>query len=334
MRDRGRLHRPGRRRWPAAAPTPVRCSSPLKPLVAARRHRGGAWPGCAASYPPCRRAAVPDADPGLPASAAGRATPPTSTRCRPRVQRELYEWAPKLPQRWSTIRCCATSTPTSSRRAWKPISSIDRPTASRLGITASEIDNTLYDAFGQRQVSTIYSAQNQYHVVMEVAPQYWQSPETLKRHLGQHPGRIGHRHADRPTPWSAPLAPKTETQPRRPPRRIASSSARNASTNAHCQQRQRQSPRRARRSAPRGNDGAAGSVHALRIWQHAAGGEPSGTVRRQHDFLQSRAGQIAQRRRGGDRRRRCGRSACRLRSTAPSRAPRRHSSNQLERCRS
>ena len=57
---------------------------------------------------------------------------------------------------------------------------IDRAAASRLGLTISQIDNTLYDAFGQRQVSTIYSAQNQYHVVMEVAPRYWQSPETLK----------------------------------------------------------------------------------------------------------------------------------------------------------
>jgi multidrug efflux pump len=57
---------------------------------------------------------------------------------------------------------------------------IDRPTAARLGVTVGQIDNTLYDAFGQRQVSTIYSARNQYHVVMEVAPQFWQSPETLR----------------------------------------------------------------------------------------------------------------------------------------------------------
>ena len=49
-----------------------------------------------------------------------------------------------------------------------------------MGITVSQIDNTLYDAFGQRQVSTIYVARNQYHVIMEVAPQYWQNPETLK----------------------------------------------------------------------------------------------------------------------------------------------------------
>jgi multidrug efflux pump len=56
---------------------------------------------------------------------------------------------------------------------------IDRATAARLGINMSEIDSTLYDAFGQRLVSTIYQGMNQYYVVMEVAPQFWQSPETL-----------------------------------------------------------------------------------------------------------------------------------------------------------
>ncbi len=56
---------------------------------------------------------------------------------------------------------------------------IDRDTASRLGLTASQIDNTLYDAFGQRQVSTIYTSINQYHVVMEVEPRYWQNPSIL-----------------------------------------------------------------------------------------------------------------------------------------------------------
>jgi multidrug efflux pump len=57
---------------------------------------------------------------------------------------------------------------------------IDRQTAARLGINTTNIDNTLYDAFGQRQVSTIYEDQNQYHVVMEVAPEFWQNPDTLK----------------------------------------------------------------------------------------------------------------------------------------------------------
>ena len=56
---------------------------------------------------------------------------------------------------------------------------IDRPTVARLGVDMTEVDNTLYDAFGQRDVSTIYQDMNQYHVVMEVAPGFWQSPQTL-----------------------------------------------------------------------------------------------------------------------------------------------------------
>ena len=57
---------------------------------------------------------------------------------------------------------------------------VDRDSAYRLGLTSSQIDATLYDAFGQRLVSTIYNPLNQYHVVMEVAPEYWQNPEILK----------------------------------------------------------------------------------------------------------------------------------------------------------
>jgi multidrug efflux pump len=57
---------------------------------------------------------------------------------------------------------------------------IDRTTASRLGITPQMIDDTLYDAFGQRPVSTMYTQLNQYHVILEVAPQYWQNPDGLK----------------------------------------------------------------------------------------------------------------------------------------------------------
>jgi multidrug efflux pump subunit AcrB len=57
---------------------------------------------------------------------------------------------------------------------------IDRRTASRLGITPQLIDDTLYDAFGQRQVSITYTLLNQYHVMMEVEPRYWQNPDTLR----------------------------------------------------------------------------------------------------------------------------------------------------------
>jgi multidrug efflux pump len=58
---------------------------------------------------------------------------------------------------------------------------IDRPTASRLGITPSAIDNILYDAFGEREVATTYSSMNQYYVVMEVSPEFWQTPAGLNQ---------------------------------------------------------------------------------------------------------------------------------------------------------
>ena len=57
---------------------------------------------------------------------------------------------------------------------------VDRDAAARLGIDMETVDNTLYDAFGQRQVANIYSGLNQYHVVMEAAPQFTGSPEALR----------------------------------------------------------------------------------------------------------------------------------------------------------
>jgi multidrug efflux pump len=57
----------------------------------------------------------------------------------------------------------------------------DRDTAARFGISSQLIDNVLYDAFGQRQASTMYTALNQYHVVMEAAPRFWQDPEFLRQ---------------------------------------------------------------------------------------------------------------------------------------------------------
>jgi multidrug efflux pump len=57
---------------------------------------------------------------------------------------------------------------------------IDRTTAARLGITPSAIDNVLYDAFGEREVARMYTSVNQYYVVMEVDPKFWQSPDALK----------------------------------------------------------------------------------------------------------------------------------------------------------
>jgi multidrug efflux pump len=64
----------------------------------------------------------------------------------------------------------------------------DRDSAARFGISSQLIDNVLYDAFGQRQVSTMYTSLNQYHVVMEAAPRFWQDPEFLKEIYVAAPG--------------------------------------------------------------------------------------------------------------------------------------------------
>jgi multidrug efflux pump len=93
---------------------------------------------------------------------------------------ELNEWTPKIA---AALQAEPNLTDVNSDQQNKGLESdlvIDRDAAAQLGITVSQVDNTLYDAFGQRQVSTIYVARNQYHVIMEVAPQYWQNPETLK----------------------------------------------------------------------------------------------------------------------------------------------------------
>src|SRR5206468_2782098 len=94
---------------------------------------------------------------------------------------ELNTWAPRLV---GTMRSMKQLRDVSSDQQDKGLQvplEIDRATAARLGVTTRIIDETLYDAFGQRQVSTIYTALNQYHVVMEVAPEYWQSPDALSQ---------------------------------------------------------------------------------------------------------------------------------------------------------
>ena len=93
---------------------------------------------------------------------------------------ELNEWTPKIVVELQNVPTLADVSSDQQNKGLQANVIIDRETASRLGITVGQIDNTLYDAFGQRQVSTIYVARNQYHVIMEVAPKYWQNPQTLK----------------------------------------------------------------------------------------------------------------------------------------------------------
>jgi multidrug efflux pump len=92
----------------------------------------------------------------------------------------LFDWGPKILAALQSLPELRDANSDQQNKGLQTDIVIDRATAARLGVTVGQIDNTLYDAFGQRQVSTIYSARNQYHVVMEVAPQFWQSPETLR----------------------------------------------------------------------------------------------------------------------------------------------------------
>jgi multidrug efflux pump len=92
---------------------------------------------------------------------------------------QLFLWTPKLVAALEHSSVLADVSSDQQQRGLESDLVIDRDTASRLGITPAQIDNTLYDAFGQRQVSTIYSAINQYHVVMEIDPRYTQYPASL-----------------------------------------------------------------------------------------------------------------------------------------------------------
>jgi multidrug efflux pump subunit AcrB len=92
---------------------------------------------------------------------------------------ELNNWAPRLLQKFRTMPELRDANTDQQDKGLESNIVIDRDTAARLGVAPVDIDNALYDAFGQRQVSTIYEQLNQYHVVMEVAPQFQQSPDTL-----------------------------------------------------------------------------------------------------------------------------------------------------------
>ncbi|MBS0221369.1 MAG: efflux RND transporter permease subunit [Proteobacteria bacterium] len=93
---------------------------------------------------------------------------------------DLYAWGPKLVTALQRDTSVITDVDSDQQQHGLQVNvTIDRDSASRLGVSTSAISATLYDAFGQRQVSTIYNALNQYHVVMEVAPEYWQNPKTL-----------------------------------------------------------------------------------------------------------------------------------------------------------
>ncbi len=93
---------------------------------------------------------------------------------------ELRQWEPRIRAALSALPELADVNTDTQDKGLQTTVVIDRDTASRLGVTPKLVDATLNDLFGQRQVSTIYAQLNQYHVVMEAAPEYWQSPDVLK----------------------------------------------------------------------------------------------------------------------------------------------------------
>ena len=93
---------------------------------------------------------------------------------------DLAQWGPQLLAGMQKLPGFQDVITDAQNSGLQELLSYDRPTAARLGITPQSLDSSLYSAFGQSQVSIIYTQLNQYYVVMEVAPPYWQSPEGLK----------------------------------------------------------------------------------------------------------------------------------------------------------
>src|SRR5207247_841250 len=94
--------------------------------------------------------------------------------------KELFSWAPRILRSFKQVRELTDVNSDQQDKGLQASLVIDRETASRLGVTPQAIDATLYDAFGQRPVSTMYTALNQYHVILQLEDRYWQSPEALK----------------------------------------------------------------------------------------------------------------------------------------------------------
>ncbi|MGD0361777.1 MAG: efflux RND transporter permease subunit [Bryobacteraceae bacterium] len=100
---------------------------------------------------------------------------------------DLAGFAPRMLQELRSIPIIADVSSDQQDRGLQSMVQYDRKTAARFSVSSQLLDNTLYDAFGQRQVSTMYSTLNQYHVVMEAAPEFWQNPQFMDQVYVQSP---------------------------------------------------------------------------------------------------------------------------------------------------
>jgi multidrug efflux pump len=101
---------------------------------------------------------------------------------------DLNQFAPKMVAEFKTIPIISDVSSDQQNLGLQAMVQYDRGTAARFGIKTQVIDSTLYDVFGQRQVSTMYTSLNQYHVVMEASPEYWQNPLFLSQIYVDSPG--------------------------------------------------------------------------------------------------------------------------------------------------
>jgi multidrug efflux pump len=95
--------------------------------------------------------------------------------------KDLQSFGPRMLRELRTIPVITDVNTDQQDQGLQAYVQYDRATAARFGISPQLIDNTLYDAFGERQVSTMYTPLNQYHVVMELAPEFWQNPLFLRQ---------------------------------------------------------------------------------------------------------------------------------------------------------
>ena len=241
---------------------------------------------------------------------------------------DLYTWTPRLVDALEHNSVLTDVSSDQQQRGLETYLTIDRDTTARLGVSPLQIDNTLYDAYGQRQVSTIYSAINQYHVVMEIDPRYTQYPSSLRdvyvatsggtapwngndqcargdRHGGDDEGDDRHRAdgdrlccGDR----NGHRACICDIDRRR---RASHQEQRGAQLLHQCagQYRAQSHLGRRGREHEQGNDDPARRREPLPARLHAAIGQSSGTVCRLDHLVQSESGEIAQR---GGRRNQCG----------------------------
>jgi len=122
--------------------------------------------------------------------------------------RALMTYSPRMLRELQAIPIIADVNSDQQTRGLEAMIQVDRDTAARFSISSQLIDNILYDAFGQRQVSTMYAPLNQYHVVMEAAPQFWQNPQFLNDMYLKSPGgdEVPLGALARHAPQTAPLA--------------------------------------------------------------------------------------------------------------------------------